>query len=86
VPKRHKQRGEKTLKIADIETIELKNIPVTPPLFKQPVRTGVRLLKVRTDEGITGISQFGGFMHAATAAFIQHDLAPFLEGQNPLEN
>jgi L-alanine-DL-glutamate epimerase-like enolase superfamily enzyme len=74
------------LKIADIEIVELQNIPVTPPLFKQPVRAGVRLVKVRTDDGITGVSQFGGFMHSATAAFIQHDLAPFLKGQDPLEN
>ena len=74
------------MKIADIEIIELQNIPVTPPLFKQPLRTGVRLLKVKTDDGIVGISQFGGFMHSATAAFIQHDLAPFLKGQDPLEN
>jgi L-alanine-DL-glutamate epimerase-like enolase superfamily enzyme len=74
------------LKIADIEIIELQNISITPPLFKQPVRTAVRLLKVKTDDGIVGISQFGGFMHSATAAFIQHDLAPFLKGQDPLEN
>jgi L-alanine-DL-glutamate epimerase-like enolase superfamily enzyme len=76
----------KTLKIANIEIVQLQNVPVTPPLFKQPVRAGVRLLKVSTDDGIIGISQFGGFMHSATAAFIQHDLAPFLIGQDPLEN
>ena len=74
------------MKIADIELLELKNIPVTPPLFKHPVRTGVRLVKVKTDEGLVGISQFGGFMHAATAAFIQEDLLPFLKGKDPLEN
>lgn len=74
------------MKIADIELLELKNIPVTPPLFKEPVRTGVRIVKVKTDEGLTGISQFGGFMHSATAAFIQTDLLPFLQGKDPLEN
>lgn len=74
------------MKIANIEIVQLQNVPVTPPLFKQPVRAGVRLLKVSTDDGIIGISQFGGFMHSATAAFIQHDLAPFLIGQDPLEN
>ena len=74
------------MKIADLEIIELQNIPITPPLFKQPLRTGVRLLKVKTDDGIVGISQFGGFMHSATAAFILHDLAPFLKSQDPLEN
>lgn len=74
------------MKISDIEIMELQNIPVAPPLFKQPVRTAVRLLKVKTDEGLIGLSQFGGFMHSATAAFIQHDLAPFLKSQDPLEN
>ena len=39
------------MKIADIEIIDLQNIPVTPPLFKQPLRTGVRLLKLKTDTG-----------------------------------
>ena len=73
------------MKIADIEIIELQNIQITPPLFKQPLRTGVRLLKVKTDDGLVGLSQFGGFMHSATAAFIRNDLAVFLKGQDPLE-
>jgi L-rhamnonate dehydratase len=74
------------LKIADIEIIETQNIPVTPPLFKQPVRSGARLLKVKTDDGLIGVSQIGGFMHSATIAFVQNDLAPFLKGKDPLEN
>ena len=40
-----------TLKISDIEILELQNIPVTPPLFKGPVRAAVRVLKVKTDDG-----------------------------------
>jgi L-rhamnonate dehydratase len=74
------------LKIAGVEIIELQNIPVTPPLFKQPLRAAARLLKVNTEEGIVGVSQLGGFMHSATTAFIQQDLAPFLRGKDPLEN
>jgi L-alanine-DL-glutamate epimerase-like enolase superfamily enzyme len=74
------------LKIAEIELIELKNIPVTPPLFTQPLRTSVRLLKLKTDDGMVGLSQLGGFMHSATAAFIETDLGPFLKGKDPLEN
>jgi L-rhamnonate dehydratase len=74
------------LQIADIEIIELQNIPVTPPLFKQPVRAAARLLKVKTDDGLIGVSQIGGFMHAATVAFVQNDLASFLKGKDPLEN
>lgn len=74
------------MKIAAIDLIELQNIPVTPPLFKQPLRTGVRLVKVKTDDGLVGLSQLGGFMHSAGAAFIRHELAPFLIGKDPLEN
>jgi L-alanine-DL-glutamate epimerase-like enolase superfamily enzyme len=78
-------RKETPLKIADVEILELQDIPVTPPLFKEPVRATVRLLQVKTDDGIVGISQIGGFMHSATMAFIRHDLAPFLKGKDPLE-
>ena len=74
-----------TLKIADIEILELQNIPVTPPLFKEPVRAAVRVLKVRTDDGIVGLSQIGGFMHSATAAFIQNDLARLVEREGSPE-
>lgn len=74
------------MKIADIELLELKNIPVTPPLFKAPVLTQVRLVKVKTDDGLVGLSQLGGFMHSAAAAFVQQDLLPFLKGKDPLEN
>ncbi len=73
------------MKIADVEIITLKNIPVTPPLFKKPARQMVKILKVKTDNGIVGISQIRGFMQSATIAFIQNDLAPFLKGQDPME-
>ena len=73
------------MKIAEIEIHELQNIPITPPLFKEPVRAAVRLLELKTDSDITGISQIGGFMHSATIAFIRNELAPFLRGKDPLE-
>lgn len=73
------------MKIAEIEIIELANIAVSPPLFKEPVRSSARLVKVKTDEGLVGVSQIGGFMPSVTAAFIEKDLAPFLKGKDPLE-
>lgn len=73
------------MKIAELEILELADIPVTPPLFKEPVRSGVKLLKVKIDNGIVGLSQIGGFMPSATIAFIQKDLGPFLRGKDPLE-
>ncbi|HXG52027.1 MAG TPA: mandelate racemase/muconate lactonizing enzyme family protein [candidate division Zixibacteria bacterium] len=73
------------MKITGLEILQLRNIPVTPPLFEQPLRVAARLLRIKTDEGITGTSQIGGFMHSATMAFLRDDLAPFLEGRDPLE-
>lgn len=70
------------MKITGIEIIELRNIPITPPLFKQPVRTAA--LKVKTDQGIVGVSQLGGFMHSATTAFVQQDLRALLARQRPI--
>lgn len=73
------------MKIAEIETVELANIPVTPPLFREPVRSSVRLVKIETDNGIVGISQIAGSMPSASVAFIEKDLAAFLKGKDPLE-
>jgi L-rhamnonate dehydratase len=73
------------LKIIEVQIIRLASIPVTPPLFKEPVRSSVRLVKIKTDEGIIGVSQIGGFMSSATEAFIKEDLVPFLKGRDPLE-
>ena len=38
------------MKIADVEIVELQNIPVRPPLVKQPVRAAVRLFNGKTDD------------------------------------
>ncbi|TMA79975.1 MAG: mandelate racemase/muconate lactonizing enzyme family protein, partial [Deltaproteobacteria bacterium] len=73
------------MKIAAIETFELANIPVTPPLVKSPMSQSVTLLQVKTDNGIVGLSQISGLMPSATIAFIRQDLAPFLQGKDPLE-
>lgn len=73
------------MKIAAMEIVELANIPVTPPLFKAPMRQSVVLLKVKTDDGILGISQVGGTMLPSTVSFIERDLAPFLHGKDPLD-
>ena len=70
------------MRIAEIEILELQNIPITPPLFKEPVRATVRLLEIKTDNGITGISQIGGFMHSATCFHPQRACA-FLKGKGP---
>ncbi len=73
------------MKIAEIKTLELANIPVTPPFLTDPVRSTVRLVSVETDNGIVGISEIGHAPASATVHFIKNDLAPFLKGKDPLE-
>ncbi|NIO07131.1 MAG: mandelate racemase/muconate lactonizing enzyme family protein [Deltaproteobacteria bacterium] len=74
-----------SMKIAAIEALELANIPVTPPLVKSPMKQSATLIQVKTDNGITGISQITGAMPSATLAFIGQELTPFLRGKDPLE-
>ncbi len=73
------------MKIAAIETLELANIPVSPPLVKAPMLQSAILIQVKTDNGIVGIAQITDPMPSATIAFIEKDLAPFLSGKDPLE-
>jgi L-rhamnonate dehydratase len=73
------------MKVATIEVVELANIQVTPPLFKAPMSQGVTLLKVKTDNGIVGMSQVTGMMLPSTVSFIRQELGPFLTGRDPLE-
>ena len=72
------------MRIPEIEILELQNIPIAAAIQRAGART-VRLLEIKTDDGITGISRIGGLMHSATIAFIPNELAPFLKGKDPLE-
>jgi L-alanine-DL-glutamate epimerase-like enolase superfamily enzyme len=60
------------------------NVPVTLPLNKPMQQTFV-LVRVETDEGFTGVGITDGSMRFSTREFINRQLAPFLEGKNPLE-
>ncbi len=73
------------MKISAIETIELANIPVLPPFKREPVLSTVRLVSIETDNGIVGISEIGHSPASSTVHFIEHDLAAFLKGRDPLE-
>ena len=73
------------MKIAAIEILDLKNISVKPPLFKDPVRSSATLVKVETDGGLVGVSHIYGPTPAVSAALIKEELTPFLKGQDPLE-
>ena len=73
------------MKITAIEIVDLANIPVKPPLFKDPVRSSAKLVKVETDEGLIGVSHIYGPTPTVSAALIKEELTPFLKGKDPLE-
>jgi len=73
------------MKIAGIEIVDLANIPIKPPLYKDPVRSSAKLVKVETGEGLIGVSHIAGPTPTATAALIKEELTPFLKGKDPLE-
>lgn len=61
------------------------NIPTHPPLLAEAVYRPLVLVRVQTDEGITGVGMTGGFLRTATREFINRELGPFLRGRDPLE-
>jgi L-alanine-DL-glutamate epimerase-like enolase superfamily enzyme len=73
------------LKIADIRTLTLADIPIEIPFQKSPTRSTLHFVFVETDDGIVGMSEIGHGTKSAIIALIENDLAPFLKGRNPLE-
>jgi L-alanine-DL-glutamate epimerase-like enolase superfamily enzyme len=73
------------MKIADIRTLTLADIPIEVPFQKTPIRSSLHLVLVETDDGIVGISEISHAPKSATVAFIENDLTPFLKGRDPLE-
>ena len=73
------------MKIADIRTLSLGDIPIEVPFQKNPIRSSLHLVLVETDNGIIGISEISHAPKSATIAFIENDLTPFLKGRDPLE-
>ena len=74
------------MKITDIKAIPLF-IPLkeTSPYSANPKRRGYHVLvKVFTDEGITGYGEAVPFTHGAVSVFIEQQLKPMLVGQNPM--
>ncbi len=76
------------MKVTRVETLAL-SYPLEKPIWDAqlfiPNRNAV-LVKVHTDEGITGVGEsasFGGG-GATTRAIIENQLAPFVVGQDPL--
>jgi L-alanine-DL-glutamate epimerase-like enolase superfamily enzyme len=73
------------MKISKVEAT-CHNVPVNFPLGKSR-QLGVVIVRVGTDEGITGIGMATNQMLLAisTREFINRQLAPFLVGKNPLD-
>lgn len=74
------------MKIANIRTTRLANIPLALPFHEKELRGAVDLVFVETDNGIIGISELGHAPASTTLHFIRNDLGPFLVGRDPLEN
>ena len=73
------------MKIANIRTLTLADIPIEIPFQNSPARSTLHFVFVETDDGIVGMSEIGHGTKSATIALIENDLAPFLKGRNPLE-
>ncbi|MBK4217917.1 mandelate racemase/muconate lactonizing enzyme family protein [Paracoccus caeni] len=69
--------------IAKIEAYTLKNIPITPPPFRElPKTEGALLLRVETNDGVVGWST-SGYTHPVAIDLINKYLAPRLIGEDP---
>ncbi len=71
------------MKITKVEAT-CHSVPVKLPLDKR-VQQAVVVVRVETDEGITGIGMTYGGMRFSTREFINRQLAPFVVGKNPIE-
>jgi len=75
------------VKITNVEANRYR-VPVTVPSLGRQTNSSLMLVKVETDEGITGYGVPGGEHIRAKYAvqeFINRDVAPLLIGRNPLE-
>jgi L-rhamnonate dehydratase len=71
------------MKITKVEA-QCYTVPVKLPLDK-PHQERFVLVRVETDEGLTGVGITSGWMRFALKEFVNRQLAPFLVGKNPLE-
>lgn len=60
------------------------SVPVRLPFLSKPVADEFLMVKVETDEGITGHGMGPRYMRFSTREFINRQLAPFLKGKDPL--
>lgn len=72
------------MEITDV-TATLHEIPVDVPLMDDPFRRLYVLTEVETDEGVSGHGLTGYLYPYATKAFVNREIAPLVEGANPVE-
>lgn len=65
-------------------TATVHDVSVQVPLLERKFPRPVVLVRVETDEGITGIGMTGGILRFSTREFINRELGPFLQGKDPL--
>ena len=71
------------MKITKVEAT-CHSVPVKLPLLDKPVQDEFLMVRVETDEGITGFGMGPRFMRFYTKEFINRQLAPFVVGKDPL--
>ncbi len=63
----------------------LHEVPVEVPHLDDPIRSQYVFVEVETDAGITGHGLTGYLYQAGTKAFVNEEIAPLIEGENPVE-
>ena len=71
------------MKITSVSS-DCYRVPVRVPLKDEPIHHECLLVRVETDEGITGHGLSGPVLPRAAAEFVNKEAAPWLTGQDPM--
>lgn len=73
------------MKIARVEAFRIANVPVDPPPFRTgPSTSSAVIVKVETDDGVTGWSLGGTFAHEIVVDLINKYVGPAIIGEDPI--
>jgi L-rhamnonate dehydratase len=70
------------MQIRRVEASTLR-VPVDVPILNKTLRPRPTWVEIDTDEGITGYGVTSQALHSAIEAFINTEMAPFLQGKDP---
>lgn len=72
------------MKVTNLES-RLLEVPVDVPRRDEVRVQRIPFVEIQTDEGITGFGQTGGYMYKSVNKLINEEMAPILEGENPIQ-